>query len=216
MSPAGALLVRVSPTPIQTRLFPVPRNPDFLWASSAATLALVSWAWASHQEQALAELNLRQSQQARVAAKSQGAHAMTQAPPPPDYSLSLPTALTSPAPAPRLIESARSAAARHGVVFMNSTVQSQFSNQTAVQTSLDRVEVSLALRGEYGALKATLDEVLQRAQPALLRELSLARASATTSVEVEARAVIVLPLRPLPVAAGFAPHMPTPALAPIR
>jgi hypothetical protein len=141
---------------------------------------------------------------------------MTQATTQPNYTQSLPTALAAPGLAPRVIEFARSAAARDGVVFVNSAVQSQFSNQTAVQTSLDRVEVSLALRGEYNALKATFGEVLQRAQPALLRELSLARASATTSVEVEARAVIVLPLRPMPVAAGLTPHVATPTSAPIR
>lgn len=60
---------------------------------------------------------------------------------------------------------------------------------------LPKLELSLSVRGDYMALKASLDETMQRMQPAVLRSLSLQRGGSNAS-EVVAATVLTLPFRP--------------------
>jgi hypothetical protein len=95
----------------------------------------------------------------------------------------------------RALEVARSAAARHGIALLRGQVQHSPAAWVNDAALLPKVEVTLGLRGEYRALKASLDETLQRIQPAVLRSLSMQRGPGG-STDVEASAVFVLPFRP--------------------
>lgn len=116
-----------------------------------------------------------------------------------DFTAELPLPEEAPFLELRAVRTAHEAATRHKVEFVREQLHrreaSHANSLEASGTALSRVEVSLLMRGDYVALKAAFDEVFQRMQPAVYRELSLVRAEGGGAA-LEARGVLLLPLRP--------------------
>lgn len=159
----------------------------------AWTLAGFAALWAHAQQSALADAR-EQAEASRRLATAAAEAAVSRDVATADFTQSLPAAHRAEELALRALEVARSAAARHGVAWLRGQVQHPAAADDPAL--LPKVEIALALSGEYRALKAALDEIVQRTQPAVLRSLSLQRAAGNGPIGVDAAAVLVLPLRP--------------------
>lgn len=170
------------------------RHVSVLLVIGVTALTVTSWLWARGQLSALQDFH-----QVAPAKSNPGQPAK---PPPATYVQSLPAAHLAPQLATRIHERMRDIAARLGDELVHSQVDVSLAaapaSITAGPARIGRITFAVTLRGNYPAVKAALDELLQRSQPALMPELSIEGLGTTAQpgAIVEARAVMWLPLRP--------------------